>query len=589
MRRAAHLAAGIFLAVLLAPLLLTRAFVPGFTSGGSLTHWDLSGTNTFVHTNVVNRSTRAIRFFLASDGYSTTNTAAELNALRASFGQWQSVPGTWLKFEDAGLVAPGADVNTSDNTNVFYWAKSSTTVNGGHDNISGALGVTFTSIFSDGSFAEADIVFNGVEFQWFTDFSDTNNGNYFIETVALHEMGHFLGLDHSPVGGAIMLARGSTGVGKFAGLTPDETAFARWLYPPTPAATNWAMLKGTVTKAGSAVFGASIIVEDSNGNVIGSAVTSANAGPQGTYQIPLPAPGTYSVRACPLDPNSGNALITGLDIANPDYAAADANFLATTNTSVTLNAGTTNTLDFAVANVTPAFRVSRIRTPTSDSLSYGLVNSPVALRVGQSNFIVGVYSPDFTSGMTLTIPGDGLTVGATTFESQVFTGFNLLSVPISVSSNATPGMRSFVVQSGTNIAYANGFLKILPAVPDVNFDGLDDTFQRKYFPVFTATNAAPGADPDGDGFTNQAEYIAGTVPTNAASLLRIESVTQNAGGCTITWQSGAGHRYQVFSKPLVAGTFTAVGSPVTANGSITTFTDTSATSGIKFYRVQALP
>ncbi|MBI3876950.1 MAG: matrixin family metalloprotease [Verrucomicrobia bacterium] len=570
MRRAAHFAVVVFLAVLLTPLLLTRAFVPGYTSSGALTRWDLSGTNTSVHTNVVNRSTRAIRFFLASDGYSTTNTAAELNALRASFGQWQSVPGTGLKFEDAGLVAPGVDVNTSDNTNVLYWVKSSTTVNGGRDNISGALGVTFTSIFSDGSFAEADIVFNGVQFQWFTDFSDTNNMNYFIEGVALHEMGHFLGLDHSPLGGAIMLARGSTGVKSLDGLSPDETAFARWLYPPTPAATNWAMLKGTVTKAGSPVFGASVIVENTSGNVIGSAVTSANAGPQGSYQIPLPAPGTY------------------IDISG-DYGSADANFLATTNTSVTLSAGTTNTLDFAVANVTPSFRVSRIRTPTSDPFSYGLVNSPAALRAGQSNFTVGVYSPDFTSGMTLMIPGDGLTVGATTFESQVFTGFNLLSVPISVSSNATPGMRSFVVQTGTNIAYENGFLKILPAMPDFNFDGLDDAFQRKYFPVFTATNAAPGADQDGDGFTNQAEYIAGTVPTNAASLLRIESVRQDAGGCTITWQSGAGHRYQVFSKPLVAGTFTTVGSPVTASGSVTTFTDTSATSGIKFYRVQALP
>ena len=38
-----------------------------------------------VDTNVVNPNTKAIRYFLASDAYSTTNTAAELNALRASF------------------------------------------------------------------------------------------------------------------------------------------------------------------------------------------------------------------------------------------------------------------------------------------------------------------------------------------------------------------------------------------------------------------------------------------------------------------------------------------------------------------------
>ncbi len=203
---------------------------------------------------------------------------------------------------------------------------------------------------------------------------------------------------------------------------------------------------------------------------------------------------------------------------------------------------------------------------------------------------VGVYSPNFTADCTLAISGDGLTVGATTFESGIFAGFQLLSVPISVSSNATSGMRTFVVQRGTNVAYANGFIEIAPVVPDFNFDGLDDAFQRRHFPLFTATNAAPTSDSDGDSFNNQAEYIAGTDPTNSASLLRIESVRQDSNGCTITWQSGAGSRYQVFSRPLIAtGSFSPVGSIVTATGSITSFVDPSGTNGIKFYRVQALP
>ena len=575
------------------PLLWLRAFVPSYTNDGGIVRWDLSGTNTLVHTNVVNRSTRAIRYFMASDAYSATNRAAELNAVRASFAQWQAISGTWLKFEDAGLVNPPVDINTSDNTNVVYWTKSSTLVNGGRDNISGALGVAFTSFYSEGVLSESDIVFNGVEFAWFTDFSDTNNSGRFVELVALHEIGHFLGLQHSPLGGAVMLARSASSPANSSGLSEDEIAAARWLYSSTPAITNWAVLKGRVTKSGSGVFGAAITVEDAAGNAVGSAITSTNGGTQGTYEIPVLAPGTYNVRVSPLDPNTGIALISGFDVSF-DFGLADVNFLASTNLQVTLTAGQTNTLDVAVTNSSPPFRISRVRPPTSNPLSYGLVNAPISLKVGQSNFTVGVYSPDLATNMTLSITGDGLSVGSTVFEADVFNvggaSMHLLSVPISVSSNATPGMRTFVVQRGTNMAYANGFIEVGPAVPDFNFDGLDDRFQRRYFPLFTATIAAPAADPDGDGFNNLAEYIAGTVPTNAASLLRVESVRQDATGCTLTWQSGAGSRYQVLSKPLVAsGSFTNVGAPVTATTNLTSFLDASGTNGVKFYRVQALP
>ena len=576
------------------PLLWMRAFVPSYTNDGAVVRWDLSGTNTLVHTNVVNRTTSAIRFFLASDAYSATNTAAELNAVRASFGQWQAITGTWLKFEDAGLVNPPVDVSTADNTNVVYWTKSTTIVNGGRDNISGALGVAFTSFYSDGVLSEADIVFNGVEFAWFTDFSDTNNAGRFVELVALHEIGHFLGLQHSPLGGAVMLARSAALPANASGLSDDELGAARWLYTSTPPLTNWAVLKGLVTKAGEGgVFGATITVEDAAGNAIAGTVTSTNGGTQGTYEIRSLPPGTFKVRVSPVDPFTALALVSGADVSF-DFLGADANFLASTNFQVVLTAGLTNTLDVVVTNATPPFRISRVRPPTANPLSYSLVNSPTSIRVGQSNMTVGVYSPDFTTNMTLSITGNGLSIGVTAFETNLFTingsAMHLLSVPLSVSSNATPGMRTFVVQRGTNIAYANGFIEVAPAVPDFNFDGLDDVFQRRHFPLFTATNAAPAADPDGDTFNNLAEYTSGTDPTNADSLLRIETVRQDAAGCTITWQSGAGRRYQLTSKPLVAtGSFTNVGGPITATTNLTSVLDPSGTNGIAFYRVLALP
>ncbi|HEX4644004.1 MAG TPA: thrombospondin type 3 repeat-containing protein, partial [Verrucomicrobiae bacterium] len=134
------------------------------------------------------------------------------------------------------------------------------------------------------------------------------------------------------------------------------------------------------------------------------------------------------------------------------------------------------------------------------------------------------------------------------------------------------------------------YLEILPLIPDYNFDGLDDRFQREYFFPFTSTNAAPNADPDHDGFTNFAEYIAGTNPTNAASLLKIQSISHAANGATVVWQSVANKHYQMLSRTnLVTGAWQNAGSPVIAAGATTQILDGTATNGLHYYRVQVLP
>src|SRR5207247_4085307 len=118
-----------------------------------------------------------------------------------------------------------------------------------------------------------------------------------------------------------------------------------------------------------------------------------------------------------------------------------------------------------------------------------------------------------TNGATLAITGDGLTLGPASFAT--LSGLNFISVSISVASNATPGLRSFIVQRGADLAYANGFLEVEDNIPDFNFDGLDDRFQRTHSPLWTAPDAGPGADPDGDGFNNQAGCVDGSGRTNA--------------------------------------------------------------------------
>ncbi|MHB8523135.1 MAG: carboxypeptidase regulatory-like domain-containing protein [Limisphaerales bacterium] len=610
------------LPALLASAIVASAFVADIDSNNNPRKWNFANLATDqVSPNVVNPTTKAIRYFIAADAYSgtnSTNAAAEINAVRASFDQWQAISGSILKFEYAGVIAPGVDINPGDNTNVIFWAKTSTTVGGGHDNISGTTGVTYFSYSpDDNALTEADIVFNGVQWAWFTDFNRTSvpNNTFFVEAVATHEIGHFIGLNHSPVGGATMLARGAAGVGNTqGGLSSDEVSAVHFLYPQASLPATLGDLKGRVTMDGVGILGAAVIAEDATGNVINGTVTDTN----GLYDLSDLPPGNYQVRVTPLDPanaSTSHVLIRGRDITFDPYDSAQTGFLPTTNLPVVIPAGQVTFRSFSVVNNAPAFRIEQIRPPTESPSFLNRINAPATIQVGQSNFFVGVYGANLpTADATLFITGDGLTLGSTTFTPSAFFGFNLMSVSISVASTATPGLRSFVVQQGTNLAYANGFLEVQAAFPDWNFDGINDRFQRLYFPLWTApeaagpsatamyawwqryfppgagTEAGPSADPDGDTMNNLSEYTAGTNPTDATSLLRVDRVTLSASGSTVTWESVSGKRYQVFGRDDLAGSFwQAVGTPVAASGATAQTVDPSATGNFRFYRVQVLP
>jgi hypothetical protein len=120
--------------------------------------------------------------------------------------------------------------------------------------------------------------------------------------------------------------------------------------------------------------------------------------------------------------------------------------------------------------------------------------------------------------------------------------------------------------------------------------GLDDAFQRTYFALFTSAQAGPTADPDGDGMNNSGEYVAGTNPTNAASVLKMLVLTNALSGTTVRWQSVVGKRYQVFSRTnLTTAAWQSIGALVTATNTTAQYFDATATNAMRYYRVQVLP
>lgn len=74
---------------------------------------------------------------------------------------------------------------------------------------------------------------------------------------------------------------------------------------------------------------------------------------------------------------------------------------------------------------------------------------------------------------------------------------------------------------------------------DLNGNGMSDIWEWTY----NVYGIDPNTDPDGDGFTNWQEAIAGTDPLNANSYLRIPSIISTRTNASITIYSYPGKMY----------------------------------------------
>jgi hypothetical protein len=93
-------------------------------------------------------------------------------------------------------------------------------------------------------------------------------------------------------------------------------------------------------------------------------------------------------------------------------------------------------------------------------------------------------------------------------------------------------------------------------------------------------------DSDGDGMNNWQEWIAGTDPTNALSVLRMLSATNTHPGAAVSWQSVNTRSYFLQRAGAPGGPFITVATNIAGLTGTTTYADTNATgAGPFFYRV----
>jgi T5SS/PEP-CTERM-associated repeat protein len=125
-------------------------------------------------------------------------------------------------------------------------------------------------------------------------------------------------------------------------------------------------------------------------------------------------------------------------------------------------------------------------------------------------------------------------------------------------------------------------------------DGIPNWWKLKYgFDPLDPTVAS--ADPDHDGENNLEEYLAGTNPTNAASVFHIISVVKTNNDVCVTWSTVGGHSYVMQTNGNLGTATFADFSPVISvggtNEGITNYLDGGAATNYssRFYRIRLGP
>src|SRR5207244_3781135 len=115
-----------------------------------------------------------------------------------------------------------------------------------------------------------------------------------------------------------------------------------------------------------------------------------------------------------------------------------------------------------------------------------------------------------------------------------------------------------------------------------------DAWQLAYF---GQTGIDPNSDPDNDGMSHGAEYVAGTDPLDPNSSLRITSVQIQRGKAEISWSGGSGVLGYVQRSSDLARTDSwqdvYTNAPSDAIGG--NYIDISITNTVNFYRIRVGP
>jgi BspA type Leucine rich repeat region (6 copies)/FecR protein len=204
-----------------------------------------------------------------------------------------------------------------------------------------------------------------------------------------------------------------------------------------------------------------------------------------------------------------------------------------------------------------------------------VVETPVAgIGIRGTQFITG-YDPCSSTQTVYLIEGE-LTI--TPLNTPGVT--NICDAPVTIY--ITPD--SVTTNMLTQAMYDSVSNQLLQAI------GTFPAWQEQYFGCTNDPDAAPTADPSGDGEDNYSKFLAGMNPTNAASYFHILSATNNGDDMLVSWMCGGGTTNVLQATTNLVGTWSNISPNIVLAGggdSITNYLDVGGftNSPARFYRV----
>lgn len=387
------------------------------------------------HIRIVNPSTGAglywqnpssVGIVIQSDGSDDVPDDSDTMALRNAIAAWNEAPLSGATLIENTNPSSQASTNWSssgihlvmfDETNSSGWFPSG----------SGIVAITPLWFVSDGRITDADILYNGSDFSFTT---SQEVGAFDIQDVGVHEIGHFLGLDHTGHAGASMYPYVDSTVILHRSLSDDDIAGVRSIYSGGATST----LSGSVFDAlADPVQGAYVVAVDSDGRTAGGALTNAS----GNFAIRGLDPGDYDAYAVPLDQPVSGANLTGSPTLETNFEA----------TSYPLPVSVSAGQAVSMGNLTVGADVSVDLGRNTDRLPLrGIEGQTVALTLRGSQL---------NPGSTLSCSDPDITVSATGwFGSQV--AFN-----VTVPNGEAAGHADLIVTNSL------GHQDILPAALEI--------------------------------------------------------------------------------------------------------------------------
>jgi len=358
-------------------------------------------------------------------------------ALRNAIAAWNAVPGSRARLVEDTSANSQANPNwASDSLHALQFDESNSS--GYFPPGSGVVAITPVWFQGSGRITDADVLFNGLGYAFTT---SREPGHFDVQDVAVHELGHLLGFDHTGCAGASLYPYVDPQIVLHRSISLDDATALREVYPDADGLLLGA-LEGDVRRAsnGDRVAGALVVARDA----LGRNRASTLCDDLGRFELGGLEPGNYRVYARPLDePVSSANLSPGWEIET-DFGTGFAPGLIAVSSAATAAVGT-------------------ILVGDDVALSLGKNSNDFPLRViaGQPT-LLSLSGTGLALGSTLSASDATLTIPAVAWMgSQV-------NFRVVVPAGSAPGHVDLsVTNAAGHTSVLPGALEITPADPQV--------------------------------------------------------------------------------------------------------------------------